>query len=175
MNSCSNYLLPIFFTALLQLFPTYGNATDAMTTKTMTQAEDLKKHLYRLALEANVSLHDPVDFEETPGKGVYAAVDGAAVIVGRDTFLQENNIDISNVRDPLLHEEQGFSTLYIACDNECIGWVGMQDKTRPEAKKAVVELTDAGVKRITMLTGDRAEVANRFEPNTSLRARLAFS
>ncbi|MCJ7798738.1 MAG: hypothetical protein MUP33_03090, partial [Polaromonas sp.] len=89
-------------------------------------------HKARLALEANVSLHDPVDFEETPGKGVYANVDGAAILVGRDSFLQENNIDISNVRDPLLHEDQGFSTLYIACDNECIGWVGMQDKTRPE-------------------------------------------
>jgi Cd2+/Zn2+-exporting ATPase len=37
----------------------------------------------------------------------------------------------------------------------------MQDKTRPEAKKAVAELIDAGVKRITMLTGDRSEVANR--------------
>ncbi len=129
-------------------------------------AERMSRHpaaraLYRLALEANVSLHAPVDFAETPGKGVYANVDGAAVTVGRDTFLQENNIDISNVRDPLLDEEQGFSTLYIACDNECIGWVGMQDKARPEAKKAVAELAGAGVKRITMLTGDRAEVANR--------------
>lgn len=47
MNSHFDYLIPIFFTALLQLFPIYSNADiDAMT-----QAEDLKKHVYRLALE----------------------------------------------------------------------------------------------------------------------------
>jgi Cd2+/Zn2+-exporting ATPase len=33
--------------------------------------------------------------------------------------------------------------------------------TRPEAQQAVKELTDIGVKRVTMLTGDRDEVANR--------------
>jgi Cd2+/Zn2+-exporting ATPase len=37
----------------------------------------------------------------------------------------------------------------------------MQDKARPEARKAVAELFEAKVKRITMLTGDRSEVANR--------------
>jgi len=129
-------------------------------------AERMSRHpaaraLHRLALEANVPLYDPGDFRETPGKGVCAAVDGSVVMVGRDSFLEENNIDISNVRDPMLHEEQGFSTLYIARDAECIGWIGMQDKARPEAQKAVAELVDTGVKRITMLTGDRAEVANR--------------
>jgi len=81
--------------------------------------------------------------------------------VGRDTFLKENNTDISNVPDPSLHEEQGFSTLYVAKDSVCIGWIGLQDKTRPEAQHAVKELFDIGIKRVTMLTGDRDEVANR--------------
>ena len=129
-------------------------------------AEQMSKHpaaraLHRLAREANVSLYDPLDFHETPGKGVIASVNSSTVLVGRDTFLEENDIDVSNVVDPSMHEEQGFSTLYIARDGDCIGWVGMQDKTRPEAQKAVEELFDADIKRITMLTGDRREVANR--------------
>jgi Cd2+/Zn2+-exporting ATPase len=37
----------------------------------------------------------------------------------------------------------------------------LQDKTRPEAQKAVRQLLEIGVKRATMLTGDRDEVANR--------------
>ena len=37
----------------------------------------------------------------------------------------------------------------------------MQDKTRPEARQAVKELIDLGIKRVTMLTGDRNEVASR--------------
>ena len=129
-------------------------------------AERMSKHpaaraLQNLAREANVSLPASTDFKETPGKGVTAVVESVRVIVGRDTFLKENNIDMTNVSDPSLHEEQGFSTLYVAKDSKCIGWIGLQDKTRPEAQEAVAELFKAGIKRITMLTGDRSEVANR--------------
>jgi len=129
-------------------------------------AERMSKHpaaraLQEVARQANLSLPAVDDFQETPGKGVTATVDSARIIVGRDTFLKENNVDISNVSDPGLHEEQGFSTLYVAKDSKCLGWIGLQDKTRPEAQQAVKELIDIGIKRVTMLTGDRDEVANR--------------
>jgi len=129
-------------------------------------AEQMSKHpaaraLREVAKEANLSLPAMDNFQETPGKGVTALVDSAKIMVGRDTFLKENNVDISNVSDPGLHEEQGFSTLYVAKDSVCIGWVGLQDKTRPEAQHAVNELLNMGIKRITMLTGDRDEVASR--------------
>ena len=129
-------------------------------------AEQMSKHpaaraLHEVAREANLSMPTTDDFKETPGKGVTATVNSAKIIVGRDTFLKENKIDISNVSDPALHEEQGFSTLYVAKNSKCIGWIGMQDKTRPEAQQAIKELLDIGVKRVTMLTGDRSEVAGR--------------
>ncbi len=129
-------------------------------------AEQMSKHpaaraLQEVAKEANLSLSAPDDFKETPGKGVTALVNSARIMVGRDTFLKEKNVNISNVSDPTLHEEQGFSTLYVAKDSKCIGWIGLQDKTRPEARHAVSELLDIGIKRVTMLTGDREEVANR--------------
>ena len=129
-------------------------------------AEQMSKHpaaraLCELAKEANVELPGPVGFAETPGKGVVATVGTAEVMVGRDTFLAENGVDVSAVSDPAMHEDHGFSTLYVAKDGVCIGWVGLQDKARPEAQAAVSELFDAGIKRITMLTGDRNEVANR--------------
>ncbi len=129
-------------------------------------AEQMSKHpaaraLQEVAKEANISLPATDNFQESPGKGVTAVVDSAKIMVGRDTFLKENNVDISNVSDPTLHEEQGFSTLYVAKDAKCIGWIGLQDKTRPEAQQAVKELLNIGVKRVTMLTGDRDEVANR--------------
>ncbi len=129
-------------------------------------AEQMSKHpaaraVINLAREANVSFSQAEQFQETPGKGVSAMVDGRAVLVGRDTYLKENGIDVSNVSDPSLHEEQGFSTLYLSVAGKCIGWIGLQDKTRPEAQQAVSELFDNSVRRVTMLTGDRREVANR--------------
>lgn len=129
-------------------------------------AEQMSKHPAAMALrniskEANVALPAFTGFVETPGKGVAATVESLKIMVGRETFLQENGIDASNVVDPAMHEEQGFSTLYVARDGQCIGWIGLQDKSRPQAQQAVTELREAGVKRITMLTGDRSEVANR--------------
>jgi Cd2+/Zn2+-exporting ATPase len=129
-------------------------------------AEQMSKHpaaraITKLAKEANVSLTMADGFTETLGKGVSAKIGSSMVLVGRESFLNENSIDTANVADPALQEDQGFSTLYIAKDSVCIGWVGMQDKSRPEAQQAVQELFEAGIKRVTMLTGDRKEVANR--------------
>ena len=148
-----------------QLEPAQG-VTPAEILELAASAEQMSKHpaaraLLKLAKEANIILVNPQDFTEVLGKGVTAKVNDTSVMVGRDTFLKENGVDISIVSDPSLKEEQGFSTLYIARNNECIGWVGMQDKARPEAQHAVSDLFEHGVKRVTMLTGDRSEVANR--------------
>ena len=129
-------------------------------------AEQMSKHpaaraLQEVARQANLELTKAVDFEEVPGKGVKASIAGDRVLVGREMFLQEQSIDVHQVEDPALQEEQGFSTLYVSRNNKCLGWIGLQDKTRPEAKEAIELLADIGIKRITMLTGDRSEVANR--------------
>jgi len=142
------------------------NVEPAELLSAAASAEQMSKHpaaraLLDVAKEANLSLPQVDEFREAPGKGVTARVDSAQIIVGRDTFLKENKVEVANVPDPGLHEEQGFSTLYVARDGTCIGWIGLQDKTRPEARRAVDELLSIGVKRMTMLTGDRHEVANR--------------
>lgn len=129
-------------------------------------AERMSRHpaaraIGELAREANLSLVDPSDFREVPGKGVIARLDGDMVLVGRETFLRENGVDTASVAGPSLHEEQGFSALYVAKAGRCIGWIGLEDKTRPQAKQAVKELVQIGIKRITMLTGDRQDVARR--------------
>jgi len=129
-------------------------------------AEMMSKHpaaraLQEVSKQAKLTLMKIKEFKEVPGKGVTAVVDSASVMIGRETFLQENDIDMNGITGPELHEEQGFSTLFVAKDAKCIGWIGMQDKTRPEANQAVDELRATGIKRITMLTGDREQVANR--------------
>jgi Cd2+/Zn2+-exporting ATPase len=148
-----------------KLTPTDG-VEAAHLLRVAATAERMSKHpaaraLQEVAREANLTLPETEQFEEVPGKGVKALVDGAQVLVGRDTFLTEEKVDVHVVVDPSLHEEQGFSTLYVAQGGKCIGWIGMQDKTRPEARQAMQELAEDGIKRITMLTGDRKEVANR--------------
>lgn len=148
-----------------KLTPTNGVEAGELL-KAAASAEQMSKHpaaraLQLVAREANLVLATADNFAETPGKGVSAVVGGVKIFVGRDTFLHEQGIDTSVVSDPSLHEEQGFSTLYVASGGKCVGWIGLQDKTRPEARLAVEQLFATGIKRITMLTGDREEVARR--------------
>jgi Cd2+/Zn2+-exporting ATPase len=119
------------------------------------------KALATLAGEAGVPLAEPKDFAETAGRGVKAEINGAKVLVGRAQWLKDNGIDASFEKSVDLNETEGWSLIFVAQNGKCVGWVGMQDKTRAEAKEALAELKEAGVRRIAMISGDRQVVATR--------------
>jgi Zn2+/Cd2+-exporting ATPase len=119
------------------------------------------KALATLAGEAGVPLAEPKDFVETAGRGVKAEINGAKILVGRAQWLKDNGIDASFEKSVDLNETEGWSLIFVAQNGKCVGWVGMQDQTRAEAKEALAELKEAGVRRISMISGDRQVVATR--------------
>ena len=119
------------------------------------------KALANLAGEAGVPLAEPKEFSETAGRGVKAEINGVKVLVGRAQWLKDNGIDASFEKSVDLNETEGWSLIFVAQNGKCVGWVGMQDQTRAEAKEALTELKDAGVRRIAMVSGDRQVVATR--------------
>ena len=119
------------------------------------------KALATLGGEAGVPLAEPKDFAETAGRGVKAEINGAKVLVGRAQWLKDNGIDASFEKSVDLNETEGWSLIFVAQNGKCVGWVGMQDQTRAEAKEALAELKEAGVRRIAMISGDRQVVATR--------------
>jgi len=119
------------------------------------------KALATLAGEAGVPLAEPKDFAETAGRGVKAEINGAKILVGRTQWLKDNGIDASFEKSVDLNETEGWSLIFVAQNGKCVGWVGMQDQTRAEAKEALAELKEAGVRRIAMISGDRQVVATR--------------
>ena len=60
-----------------------------------------------------------------------------------------------------LNETEGFSLIFVARNGKCIGWLGLQDETRSEARESLAELKQTGVRRIAMVSGDRQPVATR--------------
>ncbi len=119
------------------------------------------KALAMLAGDAGVPLAEPKDFAETAGRGVKAEINGARVLVGRAQWLKDNGIDAGFEKSVDLSETEGWSLIFVAQNGKCVGWVGMQDQTRPEAKAALLELKEAGVRRVAMVSGDRQVVATR--------------
>jgi Cd2+/Zn2+-exporting ATPase len=119
------------------------------------------KALATLAGEAGVPLAEPKDFAETAGRGVKAEINGAKILVGRAQWLKDNGIDSHFEKSVDLNETEGWSLIFVAQNGKCVGWVGMQDQTRADAKEALAELKEAGVRRIAMISGDRQVVATR--------------
>ena len=119
------------------------------------------KALANLAREAGVPLAEPKDFAETAGRGVKAEINGAKVLVGRAQWLKDNGIEASFEKFVDLNETEGWSLIFVAQNGQCVGWVGLQDQTRAEAKEALADLKAAGVRRIAMISGDRQVVATR--------------
>ena len=143
-----------------------GDTKPAELLRIAASAEKYSNHptakaLATISAEAGVSLVEPKDFTETAGRGVTADVGGAKVLVGRAQWLKDNGVKEDFEKSVDLNETEGWSLIFVARDGKCIGWVGLQDQTRPEARAALAELKEAGVRRIAMVSGDRQPVATR--------------
>ncbi len=129
-------------------------------------AERLSKHPSALALQevarkAKIDLAHPEDFSEAAGRGVSARVGDQRILVGRSSWLSEQGVDMRITEDQEFAEPEGVSLLYVARQGKCLGWVGLEDRTRPEARAAIDELRDLNIRNVTMVTGDKWSVARR--------------
>jgi len=115
-----------------------------------------------VARRAKLQLPGASDVEEVSGRGVRGVLaDGTKAMVGRATWLAEQGADMSILSDPQYKEPEGLSTLYVVANGKCLGWVGLEDRTRPEARQAIEDLREHGIKQLVMVTGDRWSVARR--------------
>ncbi len=151
--------------AVSRLAPT-AEISPAELLRTAASAEKYSNHptakaLAALAQDAGVPLVEPKDFTESAGRGVKAQVNGTPVLVGRAQWLRDNGVREDLMKSVDLNETEGWSLIFVARDGRCLGWIGLQDQTRKEARESLAELKDSGVRRIAMVSGDRQPVAAR--------------
>ncbi len=125
------------------------------------------KALKELAIKARIKLSEPEEFKETGGRGVKGKVDGKKLTVGRQSYLEENNIKV-----PVQEKESG-SILHIAMDGQYYGWIQVEDQMRLEAKETTEMLRKLGIKKLVMLTGDKKEVAERIAKESGFEEVIA--
>ena len=92
--------------------------------------------------------------EELPGRGVKAEIDGKTVFVGNEKLMAEAGISCPDL-------SCGGTVLHAAADGAYLGYIRIADRPKADAKAALAALKAAGVKKTVMLTGDRAETAER--------------
>jgi Cu2+-exporting ATPase len=93
-------------------------------------------------------------FKAIPGKGVEATVEGKKIFVVSPGYLKENNIRIS---DGFISNDTE-TVVFVLVDNTLVGYIGLSDQIRPEAKAAIKTLQQNHIKTI-LLTGDNEKVA----------------
>lgn len=100
-------------------------------------------------------------FEEIPGSGARATVNGHSVSVGGSHLLSELKVvfPAELEKTATAWASAGQTVLYVVVDGRVIGSLGVEDEIRPESAEAVKELHDLGV-RVAMITGDSQAVAN---------------
>ena len=100
-------------------------------------------------------------FENVPGHGATATVDGRRVAVGNRRLMDRDGVDLGDLavrRDELA--ATGRTTVLVAVDGRPAGLFALADAPRPTAAAAVAALHEMGV-QVVMLTGDNQATAAR--------------
>ena len=112
-------------------------------------------------------------FENVPGYGAVASVDGRRVAVGSARLMDRQRISQDGFRAQ--HERmaaEGRTVVVVAVDGRAAGLIGISDAPRPTAKTAVAALRDLGIE-VVMLTGDNRATAERIGRELGIREVIA--
>ena len=120
----------------------------------------LARAIVEAAKKEQIALREVTDFQSTTGGGVSAKFDGRRVLVGKEKFLADSSVTLSNElkRQADRLQEQAQTTVWIALDGHAIGVLGIADPIKPTTRTAIRALHDMGLK-IIMCTGDNRRTA----------------
>ena len=115
-------------------------------------------------------------FRSLTGRGVQATVDGASYAVGGPALLRELH---ATVPDELADRtaswsRRGAAVLHLVelpdgAGPVVIGAFALEDEVRPEARQAIRQLRERGVRTIAMITGDARPVADAVAADLGFR------
>ena len=105
----------------------------------------------RAACQEELSMERVKDSEEIPGHGIRSVIDGEIVYAGNAKLME---------REGIWYEpcDEAGTVIYVAKQNLFLGAIVIADTVKPEAKRAIRQLKNSGVRKTVMLTGDRREV-----------------
>ncbi|BCB90055.1 ATPase P [Phytohabitans suffuscus] len=111
------------------------------------------------ARRRGLSLSAPERVEEEHGSGLRGVVDGREVQLGKASWLVPEPAPDWVERVRRRADLDSSLAVYVSVDGTPAGALLFEDPVRPDAPRMVRALRAAGVQRIVLVTGDRAEIA----------------
>ena len=110
---------------------------------------------------AGVARLDTGRFENVPGHGAIATVEGRRVAVGNPRLLDREGVALGALTESRERlAGAGRTTVVVAVDGHPAGVIALADAPRPTAAAAVAALHELGI-QVVMLTGDNQATARR--------------
>src|SRR5881296_2842714 len=143
--------------------------TDTMAERDVLQiAASLESHsehpLARAIVEAakkeQIELHHVTGFESITGGGVSGKIDEKSVLIGKEKFLTESKVTISEElkNEARRLQEKAQTTVWLAVNGEAVGILGIADPIKETTRQAIRQLHDMHLK-VIMCTGDNRRTA----------------
>jgi len=111
------------------------------------------------AVDRGLDVPDAETFENVPGRGVRATVEGSEVLVGNRGLLAEHGVDPSPAAGTMERlEREGKTAMFVARDGDLVGVLAEADAVKPGAERAVAALDERGLD-VLLLTGDNERTA----------------
>jgi Cd2+/Zn2+-exporting ATPase len=123
-------------------------------------SHQLATAILAMAAEQQISVPPMSNATAIGGKGVQATVEGIKIFLGSPNAAAElaSVTADQNARISALNDD-GKTVSLLVMDGRVAGAIAMRDEPRPDAKKGLRLLSDAGI-RTVMLTGDNRRTAN---------------
>ncbi len=113
----------------------------------------LSKAIMEYGKENSVQIFETDDFLYISGKGIKCFVNGNEVLVGSRELLEENGIEINNLKKAEVLAKTGKSLVFVAEDKKYLGFLSIADKLKPNSKATFQSLKNQGIKTV-ILSGD---------------------
>jgi len=155
-----------------------GQSTDDVL-RLAASLEQASHHIVAAAIvdaarSREMKLSIPSRVRETRGSGLEGVIEGRTVKAGsRQMVCGAGKPEPWEVRALRRAAWRSALSVFVAVDGHTIGALLLADELRRETPRAVQALRSAGVSRIVLLTGDRADVAETIAAALDLDAVLA--
>jgi Cu+-exporting ATPase len=121
------------------------------------------------AKEKGLDLAEARDFDSPSGKGVVGKIEGRALVIGNQRFLDEFGVDASPLAAPAeTLRRDGATAVFVAVDGQAAGVIAIADPIKATTPDAVRALLAQGL-RIVMLTGDNRTTAEAVAARLGIR------
>ena len=143
----------------------FGDADPAEVLRLAASLDQVSPHVLAGAIVTAARRRDlpltfPIEVREEGGSGIRGVVGGRTVALGKASWVAHGGPLPDRAREVRRRTAmEGSSSVFVSIDGAVVGTLILDDPIRPDTPRVIRTLRRAGVKRVVMVTGDHADVA----------------